>query len=62
VVADWPSLSASALYEGRDLAPTLDLRVVMKSVLRDHLGIDAGYLEREVFPDSRKLPWLDALV
>ena len=26
VVADWPGLASSALYEGRDLRPTLDLR------------------------------------
>lgn len=62
VVADWPGLTAAALREGRDLAPTLDLRVVVKSVLRDHLGIDARYLGREVFPDSRQLPWIDGLV
>jgi uncharacterized protein (DUF1501 family) len=62
VVADWPGLADSALYQGRDLAPTLDLRTVVKSVLRDHLHLDPGFLGREVFPDSGKLPWLDGLV
>lgn len=61
VVADWPGLSASRLYQGRDLAPTLDLRAVMAAVLRDHLGIAPDFIEREVFPDAR-LARLDGLV
>src|SRR5262245_38816819 len=32
VLADWPSLAQSALYEGRDLRPTTDLRAVFKGV------------------------------
>jgi uncharacterized protein (DUF1501 family) len=38
VIADWPSLAPGALYEGRDLRPTLDLRAVCKALLQDHLG------------------------
>lgn len=52
VVADWPGLSASALYQGRDLAPTLDLRAVFKGVIADHLGVASAALERDVFPES----------
>ena len=52
VVADWPGLSARALYQGRDLTPTLDLRCVFKGVLADHLGIPPRALEESVFPDS----------
>src|SRR4029077_5448896 len=33
VIADWPGLSARALYQGRDLTPTLDLRSVFKGIL-----------------------------
>ena len=44
VLADWPGLRDSALYEGRDLAPTRDLRAVLKGVLRDHLGVPEGAL------------------
>ncbi len=62
VLADWPGLSAGALYEGRDLAPTTDLRSVMQSLLRDHLGVDARYLAREVFPDAARLGFVDGLV
>ncbi len=40
------------LHEGRDLAPTTDLRAVMKGVLRDHLRLDEQALARTVFPGS----------
>jgi uncharacterized protein (DUF1501 family) len=52
VVADWPGLAARALYQGRDLAPTLDLRSVLKGVMSEHLGVSARTLEDSVFPDS----------
>jgi uncharacterized protein (DUF1501 family) len=51
VIADWPGLATSALYQGRDLAATLDLRSVLKGLLTDHLSVPAGALET-VFPDS----------
>jgi uncharacterized protein (DUF1501 family) len=54
VIADWPGLSASALYEGRDLKPTLDTRSIMKGVLADHLRVPTGALDNDVFPDSAK--------
>jgi len=40
VVADWPGLRPADLHEGRDLKPTLDLRAVLKGLLRDHLRVD----------------------
>jgi uncharacterized protein (DUF1501 family) len=52
VFADWPGLSNSALHQSRDLRPTLDLRAILKGVLTDHLGVPAGALDRDVFPDS----------
>jgi uncharacterized protein (DUF1501 family) len=52
VIADWPSLKAQSLYEGRDLAPTTDLRAVIKGVLADHLGLSERALADTVFPDS----------
>lgn len=63
VVSDWPGLASAALYQGRDLKPTLDLRAVMKGVLADHLRIATAALEHDVFPDSgsaRPLPGLIA--
>jgi len=52
VIANWPSLRPASLYEGRDLAPTTDLRVVIKGVLADHLGLSERMLAETVFPDS----------
>lgn len=52
VLADWPGLARSALYEGRDLRPTTDLRGVFKGVLADHLRVPNATLERDAFPDS----------
>jgi uncharacterized protein (DUF1501 family) len=61
VVCDWPGLSARALYQGRDLQPTLDLRSLIKTVLRDHLKISARTLDAEVFP-AHGLPYLVDLI
>jgi uncharacterized protein (DUF1501 family) len=52
VIADWPGLSARALYQGRDLAPTLDLRSPLKGLLAEHLAVPGSALEQVVFPDS----------
>jgi uncharacterized protein (DUF1501 family) len=62
VIADWPGLAPAALYERRDLAPTTDLRAVMKGVLRDHLGVREDALEARVFPQSRPVRPLDGLI
>ena len=52
VIADWPGLTARALYQGRDLAPTLDVRSVLKGVLAEHLAVPPRALEQQVFPES----------
>jgi uncharacterized protein (DUF1501 family) len=62
IVGDWPGLSARALYQQRDLKPTLDLRSVMKSVLHEHLQIATRTLDAEVFPDSSAAPYLSGLL
>jgi uncharacterized protein (DUF1501 family) len=52
VIADWPGLKDANLYQQRDLAPTTDLRAVLKGVLRDHVRVDEKALASTVFPDS----------
>src|SRR5262249_6478470 len=52
VIANWPGLKPANLFEGRDLAPTTDLRGVMKGVLKDHLRLDDAALASGVFPGS----------
>jgi uncharacterized protein (DUF1501 family) len=62
VIADWPGLAPKMLYEGRDLASTIDLRAVLKGILRDHLGLSERVLGTTIFPDSLGVRPLDGLI
>ena len=62
VVANWPGLDQGRLYDGRDLAPTLDLRGAIKAVMRDHLELPADALDRVVLPSSAQVKPLPGLV
>jgi uncharacterized protein (DUF1501 family) len=48
---DWPGLGDSALYEGRDLKPTLDTRAVLKAAIAGTFDLNAAQAGR-VFPSS----------
>ena len=52
IVGDWPTLKTTALFENRDLAPSLDMRGLFKGVLAEHLGVEKAALDTAVFPDS----------
>ena len=52
IVGDWPTLKSAALFENRDLAPTLDMRALFKGVLAEQMGLDRRVLDTAVFPDS----------
>jgi len=52
VIADWPGLKSSDLYQGRDLKPTIDLRSVLKGVAIDHLGVPETLMSSRIFPGS----------
>jgi len=62
VIADWPGLKESQLYQARDLAPTTDLRSVLKGALRDHLGISPQALATSVFPASLGIMPMEGLI
>lgn len=62
VIADWPGLKPAHLYENRDLAPTTDLRAILKGVLNDHLRVDERALAENVFPGSKNVKPLAGLV
>ncbi len=51
ILSDWPGLSAKALYEGRDLAPTLDLDALIATVAAESLHLDPELTMRTLFPD-----------
>ncbi|WP_425487322.1 DUF1501 domain-containing protein [Methylocystis heyeri] len=55
VIANWPGLKANQLYQGRDLAPTMDLRAVLKGMLADQFGLSAQALAEKVFPESASI-------
>jgi uncharacterized protein (DUF1501 family) len=62
VVADWPGLKDANLQDGRDLKATVDLRAVLKGLLKDHLRVDERALAGAVFPDSAAVKPMAGLV
>jgi uncharacterized protein (DUF1501 family) len=52
IVGDWPTLKQNALFEDRDVAPTLDMRGLFKGVLAEHMGVDKAALDTAIFPSS----------
>ena len=51
VVADWPGLADAALYEDRDLKPTLGLDTVIGSTLAAHFDLTPQIAARTLFPE-----------
>jgi uncharacterized protein (DUF1501 family) len=62
VIADWPGLQDTQLYQNRDLAPTTDLRALLKGVLTDQLGLSTAALGDAVFPESSRVKPMKGLV
>ncbi len=61
VVSDWPGLAASALYQGRDLRPTLGLDALIASAAGECFGLEPERVARTLFPQvaaTRALPQL----
>jgi len=53
VIADWPGLAGSALYEGRDLKPTTDLDALLAGALAQHYQLDGVRTMNTLFPETR---------
>jgi uncharacterized protein (DUF1501 family) len=62
VIADWPGVKDTALYEGRDLKATTDLRAVLKGLLKDHVRVAEKVLATSVFPGSADVKPMAGLV
>ena len=62
VIADWPGLKTANLFDGRDLAPTTDLRAVVKGVLADQWGLSAAVMAERIFPGSAPISPLNGLI
>lgn len=50
VIADWPGLSNSQLYQGRDLQPTMALDQVIAELVSAHYFLDNALVSRTLFP------------
>lgn len=52
VIADWPGLAPSQLFEGRDLKPTLALDGLIASTCAEIFKLDPERATRTLFPDG----------
>jgi uncharacterized protein (DUF1501 family) len=50
VIADWPGLGAGALYEGRDLKPTLGLDALIAATAAECFGLERERVAKVLFP------------
>lgn len=62
VIADWPGLSQSNLYEGRDLKPTLNLNTLFASVIGARFNLDSEKVANTLFTDTQHSRFLDGLI
>ncbi len=62
IIAKWPGLKDAQLYQNRDLAPTTDVRAVIKGLLADQFGLSAAVLGQTIFPDSAGIAPLKGLI
>ncbi len=53
VIADWPGLKPSQLYQNRDLAPTTDIRSIAKGVMQSFYDTPQSAMATDIFPDSQ---------
>ena len=50
IITKWPGIKTEDLYQGRDLMPTMDVRLFLASALNDLFQIDSSKIERDIFP------------
>lgn len=56
VMADWPGLGESDLYEGRDLRPTMALERVVAGAVAEHFALDPERALARLFPGRSGAP------
>jgi uncharacterized protein (DUF1501 family) len=62
IVADWPGLGQAALFEGRDLKPTMQLDGFIGGAVAGHFGVEPGRAMKALFPDGTGLHPIGGLV
>ncbi|WP_374405178.1 DUF1501 domain-containing protein [Pelagerythrobacter sp.] len=56
IVGDWPGLSSSALYQGRDLYPAQSLEALVAGAIAEHYALDPEQVGRTLFPAMNGRP------
>lgn len=46
----WPGLDEEDLFEGRDLKPVHDIRLLFAKIANTHFGLDKSYIQNDLFP------------
>jgi uncharacterized protein (DUF1501 family) len=62
VIADWPGLGTSSLYEGRDLKPTVGLDQLIADTASAHFGLDPAQSGRILFPNMASGKRIEGLI
>ncbi|MBW8754387.1 MAG: DUF1501 domain-containing protein [Sphingomonadales bacterium] len=62
VIADWPGLGGSALYEGRDLKPTAEMDALIAGVMAESFQLDREKVVRALFPNAAPLTNMQSLL
>ena len=62
VLADWPGLGQAALFDGRDLKPTMQLDAFIAGAVAEHFGIEPGRAMKALFPDTGMVRPIEGLV
>jgi len=62
VLADWPGLAPSALYQGRDLRPTLGLDSLIASAAGEAFGLDPVHVRATLFTQKTASPMSSRLL
>ncbi|WP_427913388.1 DUF1501 domain-containing protein [Ramlibacter sp. MMS24-I3-19] len=62
VLADWPGLAPSSLYQGRDLQPTTSLATLIAQAGAETFGLDAQRAHAMLFPSAPRAKELPRLL
>ena len=62
VLADWPGLCPAALFEARDLKPTMQLDAFIGGAVAGHFGVDPARTMAALFPETKRVAAVRGLV
>jgi uncharacterized protein (DUF1501 family) len=55
VMADWPGVAPGALFEARDLKPTLAMEALVSGAVAGHFRLDPALVARRLYPAQQSL-------